>query len=808
MFFLTTTPGLRAFIQLANIMLPGTLHVQRLDGNLTNHLSFNNLDYTGNNLSIHLNQCHVTWQITSWRHPRVTVTNLQIGTLDVAQINPVDSSPKTSLTPFNLPKIPVIVDIQSVSIDQLHIASFTADTIRLHAFFSHNQWIIHQFDANYAQVNVSLQAHGQLQKTYPLSATLRVVPLSPSTSAIQGQLTLDGDTSLYRWQGQFTGSIPITLNGTWRYLNGKNQLDSQLSWGVNTLQIIGSLADQFQINASIPKPELLHSSLKGLQTSIVAKGAINNKQQGTLSVTINPGLYQLPNESPIPSIPFQGGHLLLKLTPNDLQATGAFTLDREKIIDFAMHLPNIQLKQLARPAQVIDGTINLHINSLDFLQGLSKSIDHPHGQLLATIKATGTLGNPTVQGTLMLSNAGVSIPAIGLTLNPMQATLSSHNQQWDATGSIRAQDGQLLELKGLGTFSPQFTGELLIHGDNFPAIKTAEYTVKISPQLTFNVQPTAYTLSGTILIPTAQLKPMSFSNTVNLTDDAVFVKHESSAPPISTHMSTDIQIKMGQDVAIDVQGLHGFLDGAIQLKQVPNSSMSALGELTVRDGTYKAYGQDLNIEHGQLLFSGGTLTNPDISLRATRKFNNNTSSFSGSNQLFDFNAANLQTIDFGNHLTVGIEVSGHLNSPKIKLFSVPTSLSQADILSMLLLGKPANQASQSGGQLLLTAISSMNLDSGTKGMQLLSQLKQSLGFDFNVQSSSQFNQKTNQSSDSTAFVVGKSISKRLYLSYNIGLFQKDSNVLTLKYLLNKFFSLQVSASNAGNGLDLLYSAQP
>ena len=150
-------------------------------------------------------------------------------------------------------------------------------------------------------------------------------------------------------------------------------------------------------------------------------------------------------------------------------------------------------------------------------------------------------------------------------------------------------------------------------------------------------------------------------------------------------------------------------------------------------------------------------------------------------------------------------MTGHLNAHKIKLFSIPANLSQADILSMLLLGKPASQASKSGGQLLLTAISSMNLDTGTKGLQLLSQLKQTLGIDFNLQNNTRYNQATSPNADNTALVVGKSLSKRLYLSYNIGLLQTDSNVFTLKYLLNKFFSIQVTASDTGSGLDLLYT---
>ena len=155
---------------------------------------------------------------------------------------------------------------------------------------------------------------------------------------------------------------------------------------------------------------------------------------------------------------------------------------------------------------------------------------------------------------------------------------------------------------------------------------------------------------------------------------------------------------------------------------------------------------------------------------------------------------------------MGVEVSGPITDPKIQLFSNPAILSQADALSMLVLGRPASQANQAGGQLLLAAISSMNLGTNSNGTQLIEQLKQNLGFDFNVKTNTNYNQLTNQVSDSTAFVVGKSLSKRLYLSYNVGLSQTDPNVLTLKYILNKFLSIQVSSSETGNGIDFLYSS--
>ena len=74
-----------------------------------------------------------------------------------------------------------------------------------------------------------------------------------------------------------------------------------------------------------------------------------------------------------------------------------------------------------------------------------------------------------------------------------------------------------------------------------------------------------------------------------------------------------------------------------------------------------------------------------------------------------------------------------------------------------------------------------------------------------MQTNTNYDQRTNQFNDSTGLVLGKSLSKKLYVSYNVGLSQADPNVLTLKYLLNKFFSVQASSSTSGNGIDILYT---
>ena len=654
---------------------------------------------------------------------------------------------------------------------------------------------------NHAQMKrgdqaIDVQAEGQLLAPYALTASLH---LARNSKGLGGEMQITGDSTSYRGQGLVSGllPIPITFMAT---LCDFNQLNARASVGPNHLSLTGLLSSALQLKVSVPQASSLHPALVGLTTDVQASGTFQGLNQGEMTIKIAPGHYQ-PAVSPIA---FQGGTVMIHITPKALDATGAFVLDSNQQFKMSLQLPEFDWQKLASLTQPMTGLLDLQVNSLDFLKGLSPVISHPEGKLSAQLNVTGTLGAPDIQGVLALKEAGVTIPEMGLSLHSMQATLNSHNEQWVLTGTVFEQDGQALKWSGQGSFSPHLTGKILLNADHFPILKTAEYAIDASPQLTVNILPNALDITGTIGIPSARFKPMVFSNTLNVTGDAVFVQDSHTSAPGIMPIQADIRVQLGDDVLIDTQGLHGLLRGELQLKQSLEGAMSAVGELTIREGHYRAYGQDLAVDHGQLLFTGGALNNPTIGLRAVRSFNN-TSQFSGSNQLFDFNASNIQPIVFGNHVTVGVDVSGYLNAPKIKLFSVPSSLSQADILSLLLLGKPANQASQSGGKLLMTAMSAMNLDSGTKGMQLLTQLKDALGVDFDVQSRPS---TSNSTASDTSVVLGKSLSKRLYLSYNVGVFQENSNVLTLKYLLNRYFSVQVTTNNVGNGLDLLYTASP
>jgi translocation and assembly module TamB len=814
-FFLTSTPGLYTAIKLGALYLPGTLKVHKLNGRLLDNFSIGELSYQNKHTTIKIKQIQVNWQLLSIIQGHLPIKNLNADTLDINQVG--------KFTRFKKIKITGLYNQQGLKCDSLRF--------------------------NYLDQPVSSHMQIETKAPYKVSGSIKINPYSQSPKILKGTINISGDLNQLTWTGEFQGPGEISLKGNldqlsqfkltskWRNLLWQKSPASTFNSPEGTLKISGILPHlnmeltakvnksseenwqlvahikgafpwHWNFDANLSQPLDPSSKREGLYTNLTAKGIIKDSNEGSMELTVHPGHYQTAKNSLVSSLKFQGGVLKTSLSPQRLSGNGTFGIDDNKKIKVHFKLPKFNLNKGLSNSQPISAELSLLLNSFDFLQDLSPEISKPTGQLTASLITTGTLGKTNIESKLTLSKASLVLPKLGLNLDSIELIALGKKQHWSATGSV-VSAGKKIKLKGQGPLGSSLNGDITLQGADFPLMNTKEYQINISPQLNINFAASNMNITGSIIVPFAKIKPHTFANSITLSEDVVIqsklTKNDTPPSPLfSSNMN--IRVEMGNKVELSFKGLNATLGGTVTLKQVPLSPISALGELSVIKGTYKAYGQDLAIEQGQLIFTGGGLDNPGINLRASKIIDTTTASTAGTSQPFDFSSNNLKNTNVRGNITVGVEVSGRLTEPKILLFSNPAILSQADILSMLVLGRPANQANKAGGQLLLAAISSMNLGNGTNGTQLLEQLKKNLGFDVNVETTSNYNIATNQISDSTAVVVGKSISKRIYLSYNVGLSQADPNVVTLKYLLNKFYSIQVSNSTTANAIDILYTS--
>lgn len=421
--------------------------------------------------------------------------------------------------------------------------------------------------------------------------------------------------------------------------------------------------------------------------------------------------------------------------------------------------------------------------------------------------AINILANPDMTAHFNLSSGEIRIPVLGIT--PRAIHLQGNitlTKKLDFSGTFISGKGHA-ELRGSIDFNhPNYPIVLQVKGSQLQAVNLPEYNILISPDITLNFARQNLKVQGTILIPSAEITPQNFSSTVTLPGDVVFV-HAKKTPALPFTTRLQLTLTLGNKIHLTYHDLTADLGGNVHITQLPGTPINAVGELYTKKGSYTAYGQTLKIQTGRLIYTGGSLMNPGLTISAVKKLKTvntggNVSHFSGT--------TSLQPVYTGTQsITVGIEVLGTLDNPVFNLYSSP-AMAQTDILSYLVFGFPQSQASGNQYGAILSALSSLNPNTASAS-HFTKNLQEKWGLtEMSVESVQVFNPNATSSSNSvvsaTSFVVGKKLSHNLSIHYSVGLFYPVS-ILNLRYKLAKHWAIQSETSTLDNGADVFYTIE-
>jgi translocation and assembly module TamB len=272
------------------------------------------------------------------------------------------------------------------------------------------------------------------------------------------------------------------------------------------------------------------------------------------------------------------------------------------------------------------------------------------------------------------------------------------------------------------------------------------------------------------VIPHATIQPRKLpGSAVMASTDQLIIEDSEPGPETTDYpIYTQVRFTLGDAVSFDGLGLTGLLGGSVLATDEPGQPTRASGELNIRNGKYKAYGQDLEIRRGRLLFAGGPLTEPGLDIEAVRQP--------------------------APDILAGVKVRGSLQKPVVSLFSEPP-MSQTEQLSWLVLGRPLEGNTSDSEQ---SALNNAALMLGLGGGEALGEeLGKKIGVD-EVSVSSEGGDAT-----SASLLVGKYLTPKLFVSYGVGLFEPVST-LRLRYTLSSHWYLVGEASAVRSGSDLFY----
>lgn len=429
----------------------------------------------------------------------------------------------------------------------------------------------------------------------------------------------------------------------------------------------------------------------------------------------------------------------------------------------------------AYSARPLSAQLDVALSDLGVLRLASDEIEQAAGKIDGSMRWTGSIAQPVAAGVLTLSEGSMRLATPGIELTDLRARLDSA-----AGGAMRlrasaASGGGHIELDGNANIAGATpTANLAVRGANFQAANTAEARAWISPRLDLKMEGRRIELSGEVDVPRADIQPVSFDGGVGPSADQRIVSGEETVPePAGMQFAADVRLNLGEKVRFEGFGLKTELEGGVRVIEQPGRVASARGEVRLIGGRYKAYGQDLEIASGRLLFNGGPITEPAIEIRAQRQPRED--------------------------VEVGVQVRGTLDRPEFQLYSTP-AMPRERQLSWLVLGRSLDE--EGGGASDDKAmIANAALSLGLSGTDFLAQnLRGGLKLD-----DVSIGATPGEDAQAARFTVGKYLSPKLYVSYGIGLFQ-PGQVFKLLYTLGHGFKFSTE-SGVNTGGDLLYSVE-
>nr|WP_275672589.1 translocation/assembly module TamB domain-containing protein [Thermomonas flagellata] len=413
----------------------------------------------------------------------------------------------------------------------------------------------------------------------------------------------------------------------------------------------------------------------------------------------------------------------------------------------------------------LDGLLRVRTEALTFLELFSPDIVDPSGSLDVSLQLGGSRAQPRLAGEGRLQRFAAEVPALGISLTDGDVQLDAQpDGSARIDGRVRSGSGTLTVTGSLGWRGDDTPLQLQVSGRDVLLADTRQLRAVASPELQVRYrsgQP--LTVSGRVQVPSAQIHLERLEMAVTPSPDVVVLDPADprQAPAAPLRLDLDLALELGKDVRLDGYGLKGSLAGTLQVRQVAGGGPRGTGVLEV-DGRYRAYGQDLQITRGRLLWANSDIADPRLDIQAERSVGD---------------------------VTAGIKVEGLASAPQATVYSDP-SMTQSETLAYLTLGRPLPSLSSSELQQVDMARSALNAGVGL----LTAQLGTRLGLD-------DAGIMQSRALGGEVLGVGKYLSPRLYVSYGVAMVG-NGQVLLLKYLLRKGFDIQIESSTFENRASL------
>jgi translocation and assembly module TamB len=363
------------------------------------------------------------------------------------------------------------------------------------------------------------------------------------------------------------------------------------------------------------------------------------------------------------------------------------------------------------------------------------------GAIDASLRLAGRFGAPELIGEvrgreLALRNA---LEGVALREGRLDARFEGASARLEVL-SFKAGEGEL-RASGTAELGAQPQAKLQIVAEQAQVLARVDRRIVVSGDVAVRVEAAEIAVTGKLGVDRG-LIDISQGDAPALADDVTVRRPDSvaAADKAATEASAgsapravdlELSIDLGERLQLRGRGIDTRLTGRLRLT-TPDGRLTARGEIRTDRGTYKAYGQDLDIEQGVITFVG-SVDNPRLNIEAVR--------------------ANTD-------VRVGVRVTGSAQAPRVQLFSDP-EMPAAEKLALLVTGKSYDSLAGSETLLLQRAALALLAGDGSGGGA------------FDPAKLLQLDELSVRQSDGatadTIVTLGKQLSDRVYVGYERGL---------------------------------------
>jgi translocation and assembly module TamB len=556
-------------------------------------------------------------------------------------------------------------------------------------------------DLQLQNVAVSNQTFSMIMIKGPGNLAQHQLELKVAGNLLNLDMQLKGGYAQQQWSGEISkGTIRVENAGNWKLSNaveivagadrveiqqhcwkqqkaelctrGKWEQDGSIQADVKLSQLPLALAQPL-----LPPGEKIEGRISG---SLEATGTVESPQL-QVELELPSARYLAVTKGAMPNIDLRKAKASATLQSGQLKAKINFDVRANERGAWGKMQGDLQvdISQVSKP---IDGRVTLDVPDLTPLLAHTPKIKDAKGSLHLRANISGTTATPLITGDAELKNGAFMLP--DLNLNVTRISLLAKTDQ---SGQVQLKGGASsgkgkLNLDGKASINPQqgFPFSINIRGKNVLVAQIPQAEVLISPDLTLSGGIKGLDLSGRLDIPMARIALHDIPATaVDISEDTVIIHRGKKISPKESDgmvmaLNSNIKVTLGDQVSFKGFGLATDIRGVLHVSSEAQKPAIGEGQLSLHNGTYAAYGQDLTIERGNFIFDG-PVNNPRVDIRAFRA-----RSFDG--------------------VRAGVAITGNIKNINTKVFTEPPK-SETEALTYLIGGGSAfDQSSVALGKYL------------------------------------------------------------------------------------------------------------